>query len=142
MSSADVNEMSSADVNEMSGGENDLLSLASPNNPELNKSVEIVKPQDKVVLNIEKENIFSELDPTHILTSEYITNYIEKEKKYIEKEKKYIENALKIITEIKGGKNKTRRCKTKRNKTRRCKTRRCKTTICKTKRCKTKKNKK
>ena len=133
ISSADVNEMSSADVNEMSGGENDLLSLASPNNPELKKSVEIVKPQDKLELNIkdiEKENIFSILDPTHILTSEYINNYIKKEKTYIK-------NALKIITEIKGGKNKTRRCKTTR-----CKTRRCKTRRCKTKRCKTKKNKK
>jgi hypothetical protein len=130
---SDVNEMSSADVNEMSGGENDLLSLASPNNPELKKSVEIVKPQDKLELNIkdiEKENIFSILDPTHILTSDYIKNYIKKEKTYIK-------NALKIITEIKGGKNKTRRCKTTR-----CKTTRCKTTRCKTKRCKTKKNKK
>ena len=135
MSSDDVNEMSSPDVNEMSGGENDLLSIASPNNPELKKSVEIVKPQDKVELNIEKENIFSKLDPTHILTSEYIKNYIEKEKTYIK-------NALKIITEIKGGKNKTRRCKTRRCKTRRCKTRRCKTIRCKTRRCKIRRIKK
>jgi serine/threonine protein kinase len=102
---------------EMTGGDNQMVSLSLPSqvspqvspqvlkfNPELIKSV---KPQKTPTIKIEEEpNVFDELDPAHILTREYI-------KDYIEKEHEYAEEIIKNVISLKGGKYKR---KTKKNK--------------------------